>query len=808
MNVRDFRIGWRMLVKEPAYSAVIIASLAIGLAVCFLLLGYIRYSLSYDADVPQAERIFLVKQKINTRDHPTWNESVPLPFFDVVRKSGMAETSSVVLPLLLSMQVDSLVQSVEVAAVHPEFARLFNTQAIEGDLQAALSRPDSLALTVSIAQRLFGTSDGVIGKTVQISGKPFNVAALIPDRPSNTTISYGALAGVNTSAWDDKERKELSQAWGNINGAKIYVKLAPGVTAAALEQFLQEAADHSPFSLRLAPEEKQKLGQRKLLDIRLGALSEMYFDMDTAGTQYSGPHGDPRALAGLAVVALLILLLASGNYVNLATVRTVRRQREIATRKVLGASIRRLIGQFLAESLAVSLIATLFGLALAMALRPMFANLVNRKMDHLFTPESLLACLLLGVIVGLLAGAYPAWTAVRVRPQQTLAGRGVAENMGGMWLRRVLTIVQFSTAIALTAVTLAISWQTRFASKVDPGFNPAPLLVLELPSSMQSPGNRALREALTRLPGVSAVAASADPIGRNFVGGYIRVSLNNGNWARVLVRPVSANFFEAYGLQPLAGRLFSSKLDKDEDGFQSLVINARMAQELGFATPEQAIGQIVTYGSGDDAITGPIIGVAPEVRYQSLRRTPQPVLYFTSLDTPTLTVQATGDLQTIEEQAEALVRQYLPNDVVVMRRAGTYFADNYAEDLRLASLLTLATVIAVVLTAFGIYALSAYSVQRMSKRIVLHKLFGAGSIDIARLVGREFIALILVGAAVGIPVAIVTTENYLGSFAERAPSGIWPQLLALLVVLLVTLASTLQNTLTAMRMSPALVLRD
>ena len=807
MNFRDFRFGWRLLLQERGYSAVVVLSLAVGFAACFLLLAFVRYSYSYDQDVAQAERVFLIKNKVNTRERPAWNESTPLPYLEVARASGMAEAVSVVMPLKLTFKVGRQLQAIDVAAVDPAFQAVFGVVAQEGDLATALSRPDTLALTKQAAIRLFGSAQ-VLGKQVEIAGKPYQVVALLPDRPSNSTLHYDALAGSNTNAWDDEERKHFQQAWGNINGARIYVRLKADASAEALEQQLQSAADHSPFRQQLGAEELQKLGGSKLMDIRLGALPAMYFDRDTANTPFAGQHGDQRAVTGLSVVALLILLLAATNYVNLATVRTLRRQREIAVRKVLGAAIGRLVGQFLAESMVVALLSTVLGLLLAAVLLPLFSELVDRKLDNVFTPVALLVCLTLGALVGLAAGLYPAWVALRVRPQQTLSGRGSSETPSGLWFRRCLTVLQFATAMGLTAVTLAIAWQTRYASQADPGFDTAPLLVLELPAGLDEPASRGLREALTRIPGVSGVAATADPVGRDVIGAYIRVSLSNGRWARVLVHTTSANFFEVFGLRPLAGRVFDSKLDKDTDGFKKLLINESTARALGFATPEAAVGQILTTGSGEDTVSGPIIGVAPEIRYESLRGAPQARLYFASHQTPTLTVRGSGDLREIERAADALQRQYFPNDLVQVRRAPSYFAQNYADDLRLAKLLALATLVAIAIAAFGIYVLSAYSVQRLAKQIVLRKLFGAERLDVARLVGREFAVMLAVGAAVGLPLAIFATQKYLAPFSERAPVGVSTPMAAILIVAAVTVASTLRYTVAAMRMSPARILRD
>jgi ABC-type antimicrobial peptide transport system permease subunit len=207
-------------------------------------------------------------------------------------------------------------------------------------------------------------------------------------------------------------------------------------------------------------------------------------------------------------------------------------------------------------------------------------------------------------------------------------------------------------------------------------------------------------------------------------------------------------------------------------------------------------------------VTATIVGIAPDLRYDSLRDTPKSYLYFTSQQNSTLTLRARGDLGQLEGAAHALAARYFPNDVVAIRQARSYFALNYGDDLRLAKLLGLASAIAVMIAGFGVYVLSTYNVRRLGRQIVLRKLFGAGRRDIARLVGREALILVAISAAIGLPVATLVIQRYLASFIERAPIGGWTLLAGILTALLVTLVSTLRGTLAAVRMSPAMALRD
>jgi ABC-type antimicrobial peptide transport system permease subunit len=291
---------------------------------------------------------------------------------------------------------------------------------------------------------------------------------------------------------------------------------------------------------------------------------------------------------------------------------------------------------------------------------------------------------------------------------------------------------------------------------------------------------------------------------------------DDGSRATVVWRPVSSNFFEVFGLHPVAGRLFDKKTDRDdfsEDELKAakedvIVLNLAAVHALGYATPEAAIGQILTTKRGQDTFANHVIGVAPDIRHENLHEAPRTIAYVPMNRVSVLTVKTSGDVAALESEANKLVQKYFPDDVVEIRREQSYFAENYADDLRLAKLLGLASLIAIAIASFGIYVLSTYSVQRLSKQIVIRKLFGAKHIDIVKLVGREFIVLIIVGGLIGLPIATLINQRYLATFVEQAPVGVWTLVAALVVALLATFVSTLRHTLIALRMAPAFILRD
>jgi putative ABC transport system permease protein len=798
--MKDFRIGWRLLVKEPAYSAVVILGLAVGIAVCFLLLGFVRHSFSYDENVPERERVMRLMQRWNVAAIGNdWSDSISLPARDAALASGQPLLASAVIHYNLDVRAGDVVGTVMVALVDPDFQTIFAPKVLAGDLHAALTRPDALALTREAAIKLFGRAD-VVGKTVQNDRRTYVVAAVLADQPAATTLPYDGLAGTGGTIWPSL--KNFRNAWGGVAG-RAYLKLLPGADPQAVLDAVRRGLNQSPLVLRDYADQVAALGGRDLIEYKLGPIADAYLDPDLK--ENSTTHGDRQAMLGLAVVALLILLLAATNYVNLATIRTLARQREIAMRKVLGASAPAVARQFLAESVLVCLIATVLGLLLAWLVLPLFADLVQRRFDSMFSPGALAAALAFAMALGVAAGAWPTWSALRVRASAALAGRNGTETARGLWLRRSLTALQFAVAMGLTGTTLAVAWQTHYASTLNPGFDPRPLLTLPAGNDMRDPRMRAFRDEVLRLPGVAGVAEANIPITSS--NNITSLRREGGQSIDLNLYAVSPEFFDVYGLKPVAGRLYSAALDRMNQT-DRVVINASAARKFGFASPQEAVGKVVG-GTDDKDRQMQVVGVAPDIRHRSAREGEQPSVFYLRDRVRILTIRCNGDPVAVKHAIEALWPRHFPNEPVSVAHMDSFIVEQfYADDLRLAKLLAASSVIAMAIAAFGIYVLAAYSVQRREREIVLRKLYGANGMAVGGLVLREFALLVGAGAVAGLPFAWIAMQRYLGSFAERAPIGAWTIVAALLLACAVTLGSTLRHTLAAVRIRPALALRE
>ncbi len=811
----------RLLLADPVYSLVTLLGLGVGLGVFLLLVGFARYCWQYNTHVPDAEHVHVIKQRANLEPGTPWYDQAPVLLREAASNlPGVVSTTGFVNWFPLTAQVDGQVSKLRNLTTLPGFAEMLGLRAINGDLADALSRPDSLALTESAARRLFGTTD-VLGRTVTLKAvEPgpgaARVAAILPDPPANTTIPFEALHGPKLSLVPQWMATEAITGEMSFPGT-LFIRVRPDASIPAITEALQNAVDRAPATQRLPAAAKDRLGGRKIVDIKLAPLRDAYFDREIAINPFSlkVDRGNPAVLAGLLAIASLILALATLNYVNLATIRVARREREIAMRKVLGVKRQRLVLQFAAESLLVAMLATAIGLLLAYLLLPVFAQLMNRDLSSLLTPGNIAAAVAIGIVLGLLTALYPAWIAFGVRPSQVLAGRAHTESVLSKRLRQTLSVLQIAAAMGLASFTLGIYLQARFAMNASPGFDPSSLLAFEINEGVmmgESEVSRALITALSQEPAIAGVATAADAVGRSRYPLSAEVKQEGGPSVIMDNKLVSANFFEQYGIRPVAGRLFDSQTDWKSEG-DPVVINALAARALGFASPQQAVGQTLLFrssrfGTGPQGlVTKRVVGIAPEIRFHSLREVPRATAYEVFTSGVTVTVRASGSVADAERAVRTVWPQYYPNSVLELSPVKDIYAANYADDARLARLLALGTIIAMIIAAFGIYVLAADTVQRLTAAIAMRKLFGARRLDIGKLVARKIGGTVLLSAAIGLPIAALALVRYFAPYTERTPLGYWTLVFALIVTLAVAALAAARHAWLAMMLRPIVALR-
>jgi putative ABC transport system permease protein len=815
--IADFRLAARVLAKDPLHSLVSVLGLAFGLGFCLLLLGYSRYSWSYNQHVPGVDQLYVLKHKRNWELGKNWSDQTPMAMRDPARTlPGIAEVSGYTSWFPLTIETDAgLRQLRSLTALHG-FTKLIGIEALQGDLEATLARPDAIAITEAAALRLFGSSR-VLDRIVTLrldatdSGvQKARIGAILRTPPANTTIPFESINGLELSMLPEWAKDEALTGKRGFQGGYLLARLSPGASATEVTAALQTMADNSPLAAQVPKEIKAHAGKDKFTEIRLSPLKNEYLANDVTPNVFSMdvPRGDARVVAGLAAVGLLLLLLAALNYVNLATIRVLRRQREIALRKVLGVSPRRLAWLFIAESLLVASLATTLGLVFAMLALPAFGNLVDRDLGSLLTLPNLGLALALGLLVGLLTSIYPAWVALRVRPARMLSGRA-GETSQGRQLRRALSVTQLALAMGLGGVALAITLQTRFAMRLSPGFDPAGLLVVQLPlgsSAKWTPFTNAFMTELQQQPAVAGVAVINEPLGGTRETWATDFQREGGEMAFLEIKAVSSNLFDLLGIAPAAGRLFRS--DESEEPQVDLVVNAAAAKVLGFPSAELAVGQRVKIRDFNLSLADrTIIGIAPDIQFRSLREPPEPVVYARMSAGATLIVKARGRVTDAEQAIFELWPRHLKNSVFSVRTVQDYYADDYEDDARLARVLSLSTLIALLIAGGGAFVLATDAVQKRTREIALRKLFGAQPAHIGVLVARDLGTQVMIAGLLALPIAALFIARYLAPFLERSPLAYAALAMSTTAAALVVTAAAARQVILAMHMRPANALR-
>ncbi len=788
-----------------------VGGLALGLAVFTLLSGFVWHAWSVNAHLPNG--LYIIKQRDNTATRAQWFDQAPMALARTVASLPGVAGATVVVGLRpeltgLTVRAGNRLVPLQGLAVLPGFAGMLGLRAIDGDVEAALARPDGIVLTQATAMRLFDTVDAV-GRTLRAEGQVLRVAAVLAPQPGPTTLPFDALAGVASAIVDPAIREEMltgRQGWPG----KVLVRLRPDGRPEAVAAALQAAVGHLPGMQRHGPDVLARLAGREPLEVGLASLRAAYFD-HALGSNFhwrAGERANPALVGGLSAVALLILALAGANYVNLAAVRVLRRQRELAVRKVLGARARDIAAQCAAEAMTVVLAATVLGLLLAWLAQPAFVALAGRELPGMLSAGHIAGMLATAIALGCAAAVYPAWLALRVRPDSVLSGKPDTESPGAARARRVLAVLQLAVAMGVAGVALAIAWQTRYAAQAAPGFDPSHLTLVDMPEQARfSDKARGLMAALAAQRDIDGVAVSLDAVGRSEDKVDRAFQRPGGGSASLDVRWVGVNFFTLYGIRARSGRLFDARLDRDDDP-GPLVLNEVAARALGFADPAQALGQTVLFRDWDGK-TSPrrVIGIAPPLRFQSLREQPRPVAFELSTAGATLTVRSALPAAQVDALVRRLWPRFFPDALPRIHRAGDVLVRHYADDARLARLLAVAAGVALLLAAAGCYTLAAHTVQRRAKEIVLRKLHGAPGGAIGLLVLRETGMLALPAAIAGLPVAALVIERYLAGYVEQAPAGQWALPCALAATVAVALAAAARHAWLAMRAAPAEALR-
>lgn len=801
------KIAWRNLVKNKTFSIINIVGLAIGLA-CFLLIAlYVTDELSYDRFYKESDRIYRVDTDILfggtdmklavasdpmgatlKKDYPQVEQYVRFYNSDgekQIRKGDVYLTEQ------------------RVTRVDSTFFDVFDVKVLSGDANTALDDPNTVVINESMAKKYFGSLD-VVGKTLETNeggGTQYKVTALIEDMPRNSHFNFDFLFSMD--GLDYPFNNYLS------NNFQTYIVLQKGVdpeefnknfTQVIMKYVMPQAKQFMEIS---SMEEFEKAGNRlayfltPITDIHLrsGRVAEL------------GVNGDIQYVYIFSAVALLILLIACINFMNLSTARSARRAREVGIRKVMGTERRTLIRQFLVESTLTALIALVIGVIMAWMLMPFFNSISGKELtiNSLWSGSFIVFLVLLPLIVGIVAGSYPAFYLSSFQPIKVLKGK---LNVGSKKsaLRNSLVVFQFFASIFLMVGTLVVYRQLNFIRNQKLGFEKEQVLVLNGTASLRENGTAFMNSVLA-LPGVKSGTWS----------GYLPVSsssrndntfsketvMDSRNGFNMQVWTVDENYIPTLGMELVNGRNFSKEMLTDSSG---MIINEKAAAVLGYA---DAVGKKVYRSDGNGStVEYTVLGVVKNFNFESLRRNIAPLSLILGRSRWQAAFKvSTDNLPGLISQFETKWKAVNPEMPFNYRFLEDSFNDMYNAEQRIGKVALSFAVLAILIACLGLFGLATYMAEQRTKEVGVRKVLGASVGNIVTMLSKDFLQLVVIASVIAFPVAWWAMDRWLQDFAYRINIGWWVFLVAGLAALFIAILTVSFQAIRAALANPVKSLR-
>jgi putative ABC transport system permease protein len=750
-----FKIAFRSLLRHKGFAFLNIIGLAVGMGAFFLIFQYVRFEYSYDDFVTKKDRVYRLVTDLKSSAETQHSQATTMAMAINLKREYPEIEDIVRLNPTTMLLKRGAVQFAEKGTVFADSGlfKIFDFPFVEGDPATALKEPLSVVLSQSTAKKYFGDADP-IGQTMNFSDSGFNakVTGVMKDLPENSTIRADLFVSMSTRK---RFRDSLDYRWEWFDEIS-YLLLKPGASPAALQAQLK------PFIERHLGS-KLKVEQQDYV-LSLERLKDTYWS-----TRGGWVNGDSRNVFIFSIIGLFILIIACINFVNLTTARSAERAKEVGIRKVIGALRFQLTRQFLSESVLVCLIAFVLAAALCQALVPLFNQLAGKSVTTgvLGRPGELLILAGIAMVIGLLAGFYPALVLSGYQPIESLKGR-FSSGVRGLFLRRGLVVIQFAISIGLIIGTAVVFSQLDYMRSRDLGFDKTQELVIDEHNNVHK---YVLRQEVAQLPNVQSAAFSGSVPGEGDWSAYSKVENSRGEMqvANLDLTYVDFGYLEQYKMKLLAGRFFDPHIVTDT--MQAMIINEKALGLFGYTSPQQAIGRrFEQWGK-----KGMIIGVIRNYNFEGLQEEIRPLSICVNLnDCNFLSVKVgthdlPGTIAAIKKQWDGLV----PNKEFDYFFLDEQFDKQYRGEVKFGKLFINFAVLAIFIACLGLLGLASYSTIQRTKEVGVRRVLGASVAGIVRLLSVEFLALVGIAFVVATPVAWYLMHRWLENFAYKAELGWW-----------------------------------
>jgi putative ABC transport system permease protein len=811
-----FKIAFRNLWRNKLYTIINILGLVVGMTACTFILEYVSFKYSFDRFNTNYKDLYRV---VNDRyqngkliQHGTITYSGVSKALKDDYPDEILNYSRVASNGINILKYENEKIRAEELAVDNSFLKMFSFRLIAGEQTNALKEPYTIVITRTLAKKIFKVQNSdfqrVIGKSVLINNQrqPYKITAICEDVPLNSHLSFDFLSSyvsiyTGEFAWREANYDfTQSDFWH-------YIQLKPDVNYKELQKKFT-AFSQKHFQGNKVSGSDEKFYLQPLREAHL--FSD--FEYEIART------ANGKIILGLLVIAIFTIVIAWINYVNLSTARATERAKEVGIRKVVGSVRYQLIFQFLLESLIINLIAFGIMVLVVLELQASFNNFINLSLSILdiFNQQlglSFIIILISGFFLGVfVSGYYPAFVLSSFQPLTVLRGKFISSNQG-VFLRKSLVVFQFTATIFLIIGTIVVFQQLQFMNQKDLGLKMNQILMVNAPTLAPRDESRVSRaetfkQKINQINGVKGLAFTDRDFGVDMARTFDVKRMGSEDDTKFTFRRfgVSPEFIDIYQIKILAGRNFrSSDYNIEFDKLHNLILNEKAVKQLGFKTPQEAIGkQIMVFGRPWD-----IIGVTGNFHQKSLHSPVEPLILNPTYSSnfPISIKVETNNLQNTIASIKATYASFFPDDIFNYYFLDQQFNRQYQDEKLLGNAIILFSGLIIVVACLGLFGLSLFIINQRTKEIGIRKVMGASVNQIVTLLSQDFLKLVLIAFLIAIPLAYYFMNQWLQSFAYRIEiswlvffiAGVSALLIALLTVGYQAIKAGLANPIEALR---------
>ena len=791
ISFRNILTSIRSLRVSLSKQIIGLLCLVVGI-VSFMFLGiYARYELNYDSFIHESDRIYLLGQTL--LDSRSGGEE------------SFAITSGIVAPTLVKdyEDVSYAIRTKELRSpfiykkesfvadglyADKDFFNVFPFRMIAGNSETALAEPFTIVLTESFAWKIFG-SENPIGKTlIGRGGELYKITAVVEDLPGNTHLEFDYLVSFLTMY---SMRDDIDRSWGILN-YNSYIKLGNNVSVKEFESKLPGVIKkyHNEESLNrryfLIPLEDIHLSR----GIKMSAIKTK----------------DRKTVLMIAFIGILILLVASINYINLATAGADTKSKEVAVRKICGASRGRIIKQFILESYLLAFICVAVSILIIWAIFPIFINIVgvNIPVSFVFDPVNIFAYIILTLVVGILAGGYPSFILSSFLPVSLFKGSSALFKSKGQWkLRNILIIFQFGISVVLVILAVTIQNQLRYIKNTDVGYNRDNIAVIRIWNQENRDQFKAIKNELLKSPLISSVSFAGTTPTRMIERNEIQRQKENGD---IVMIPMVTTYFvdndylDLFKMRVISGRNFS--LNQSSDLSDQVIINETLARMLGLEDP---VGKKISkWGSEIE-----IIGLVEDFNFTSMKSKIEPLIfsYYPEWSNIVLVRLSGNDFESSLSYIESVFKDFDSNFALDHSFMDDEYNNLYAEESNMGKVILSFSIIACFIAIIGIYGLVSFVVSGMTKNIGIRKAMGASVLSATVEILKKFLLPVSLATIIFLPLAWYISFNWLKDFSYRTSLGAGQLIFSVLIIVLASFFAIINKTLKAAYVNPADSLR-